>query len=88
MSANWLERRTSACVFCLLEFLFTANFCRPGVGQGPIISLHQQLTKTWIPALDGKPIQDTGTTGFLEVLLLRYGNTLPDRAFTIDTSPR
>ena len=52
---------------------------RPGScpGRGPIISLHQQVTKTWIPALDGDPIRGASTTGYVVVPLRR---TITDRA--------
>ena len=42
---------------------------RPGSrpGRGPIVSLHQQVTKNWIPALDGDPIRGAGTTLSLDV---------------------
>ena len=67
------------------EFLFTSNLCRPGAGRGPIISRPQQVTKTWIPALEGDPIRGAGTTGILETQL---SNTSSSAAFKGKTAGR
>ena len=68
-----------------LGFPFTSNFCRPGVGRGPIFSRPQQVTKTWIPALEGDPIRGAGTTGILETQL---SNTSSRAAFKGKTAWR
>ena len=66
-------------VFTMDELLLTSNFCRPGEGRDPIISQHQQVTKTWIPALDDDPIRDAGTTEFLEIPYLKMPPSFPRR---------
>ena len=47
--------------------LQTKDICRPGGGRGPIVSLHYEVTKTWIPAFDGDPIRGAGKTRFFKV---------------------
>ena len=47
--------------------LQTQDICRPCGGRGPIVLLHHEVTKTWIPAFDGDPIRGAGKTRFLKV---------------------